>query len=286
MNDTTKNRTEEDRMMECRDIEPQQGWVNIRLQELWDYRELLYFLVWRDIKVRYKQTFFGVAWVVIQPILTMVIFSIVFGRLAKLPTDGIPYPIFNYAALLPWQLFSRALSDASSSLVNNQQFVTKIYFPRIFLPAASVLSGLVDFFIALIILFLMMFFYHISITFRLLVLIPLILFTLISSLSVSLWLSAVNVKYRDVKYTLPFLMQAWLYATPIVYSSSMVPEKWRLIYGLNPMAGVVEGFRWALLGQQSELGPMIGVSLLIVIILFLGGLVYFQKMETSFSDII
>lgn len=272
--------------MECRDIEPQQGWVNIRLQELWDYRELLYFLVWRDIKVRYKQTFFGVAWVVIQPILTMVIFSIVFGRLAKLPTDGIPYPIFNYAALLPWQLFSRALSDASSSLVNNQQFVTKIYFPRIFLPAASVLSGLVDFFIALIILFLMMFFYHISITFRLLVLIPLILFTLISSLSVSLWLSAVNVKYRDVKYTLPFLMQAWLYATPIVYSSSMVPEKWRLIYGLNPMAGVVEGFRWALLGQQSELGPMIGVSLLIVIILFLGGLVYFQKMETSFSDII
>jgi lipopolysaccharide transport system permease protein len=268
------------------DIEPPRGWLNLRLKELWGFRELLYFLVWRDIKVRYKQTILGAAWAIIQPVVTMIIFSIVFGRLANLPSDGIPYPIFSYTALLPWQLFSRALTDASSSLINNQQFVTKIYFPRIYLPSSSVISGLVDFLIALMILFGMMWYYNIPFSPRALILPFLILFTMLTSLAVALWLSPINVRYRDVKYTLPFLVQVWLYATPVVYSSTLIPEKWRIIYGLNPMAGVVEGFRWALLGQQSELGPLIGASVLVIILLFIGGLFYFQRMESSFSDVI
>jgi lipopolysaccharide transport system permease protein len=268
------------------DIEPPHGWFNIHFKELWKYRELLLFLIWRDIKVRYKQTVLGVTWVVIQPIVTMVIFSIVFGRLANLSSDGFPYPIFSYAALLPWQLFSRALSDASGSLVTNQQFVTKIYFPRLFLPTSSVLSGLVDFFIALVILFGMMAFYRIPFTPRMWILPLLILFTLLSSMAVALWLSAINVKYRDVKYTLPFLVQVWLYATPVVYSSTIIPEKWQIIYGLNPMAGVVEGFRWALLGKETAIGGLIGASVIMVVFLFVGGLLYFQRMESSFSDVI
>jgi lipopolysaccharide transport system permease protein len=268
------------------DIGPLRGWFNLRLKELWGFRELLYFLIWRDIKVRYKQTILGAAWVVIQPLVTMVIFSIVFGRLANLPSDGIPYPIFSYTALLPWQLFSRALSDGSSSLVNNRQFVTKIYFPRLFLPTASVLSGLVDFFIALVILFGMMWYFNIPFTPRILLLPILVLFTILTSLAVALWLSSFNVRYRDVKYTLPFLVQAWLYATPVVYSSTLVPENWRIVYGINPMAGVVEGFRWALLGKEAEIAPMISVSVLIVLLLFFGGLIYFQRMESSFSDVI
>ncbi len=268
------------------EIEPPRGWFNLRLKELWQFRELLYFLVWRDIKVRYKQTLLGAAWVVIQPIVTMVIFSIVFGKLANLPSDGVPYPIFSYAALLPWQLFSRALSDASSSLVNNQQFVTKIYFPRLFLPAASILSGLVDFFIALIILFLLMWYYHIPLTIKVLVLPILILFTIFTSLTVALWLSSINVRYRDVKYTLPFIMQAWMYATPVAYSSSLIPEKFQLLYGLNPMAGVVDGFRWALLGKDMTLSPLIWISILVMIVLLISGLIYFQRMELTFSDVI
>lgn len=267
-------------------IEPPQGWFNLHLREAWAYRELLFFLVWRDIKVRYKQTLLGATWAVIQPIMTMVIFSVIFGKLAKLPSNGIPYPIFSYAALLPWQLFSRALSDASSSLVNNQAFVTKIYFPRLFLPTASILSGLVDFLIALVILFGMMWYYHIPLTARAWILPLLILFTLLTCMAVAMWLSAFNVKYRDVKYALSFLVQIWMYATPIAYSSTLVPEQWRSLYGLNPMVGVVEGFRWALLGQQSNIAPMIGASLLTVVPLFIGGIIYFQRMERTFSDVI
>lgn len=267
-------------------VEPPYGWFNLRLREAWDYRELLYFLVWRDIKVRYKQTLLGASWAIIQPVMTMIIFSVIFGKLANLPSDGIPYPIFSYTALLPWQLFSKALSDASGSLVNNQQFVTKIYFPRLFLPAASILSGVIDFFIALIILFGMMWYYEISFTLKILALPALVLFTLITCMASAMWLSAINVKYRDVKYVLPFLVQAWLYATPIAYSSTMIPEQWRSLYGLNPMAGVVEGFRWALLGQQTSSGSLIGVSIFIVLPLFIGGLIYFQRMERTFSDII
>ena len=267
-------------------IEPPHGWFNLRLRETWEYRELLFFLVWREIKVRYKQTLLGAGWAVIQPVMTMIIFSVIFGKLAKLPSDGIPYPIFSYTALLPWQLFSKALSDASGSLINNQQFVTKIYFPRLFLPASSILSGLMDFFIALIILFGMMWYYNIAFTLNILILPVLVVFTLITSMAAAMWLSAINVKYRDVKYILPFLVQAWLYATPVAYSSTMIPEQWRSLYGLNPMAGVVEGFRWALLGQQTTTGSLIGVSVLIVIPLFIGGLMYFQRMDRTFSDII
>lgn len=267
-------------------VEPPQGWFSLHLRESWEYRELLYFLVWRDIKVRYKQTLLGAAWAVLQPVFTMVVFSIIFGKLANLPSNGIPYPIFSYAALLPWQLFSRALSDASGSLVNNQAFVTKIYFPRLFLPASSILSGLVDFLIALVVLFGMTWYYDIPLTINILVLPALVALTLITCMAVAMWLAALNVKYRDVRYALPFLVQIWMYATPIAYSSTMIPEQWRSLYGLNPMAGVVEGFRWALLGQQTAIGSLIGVSTLTIIPLFIGGLIYFQRMERTFSDII
>lgn len=282
---TKQSQTQLTKMPEI-DLVPPKGWFNLHFRDMWDFRELLYFLVWRDIKVRYKQTALGAAWVVIQPLVTMVIFNIVFGKLANLPSDGIPYPIFSFTALLPWQLFSRALTDASSSLVNNQQFVTKIFFPRIFLPASSILSGLVDFMISLIILCGMMFYYHITFSLRILVLPILVLFAMLTSLAVGLWLSAFNVRYRDVKFTLPFLVQIWLYATPVAYSSSLFPEKFRALLGLNPMAGVVEGFRWALLGQQSTLSPMVWVSVIVVVFLFVGGLLYFQRMESTFSDVI
>jgi lipopolysaccharide transport system permease protein len=268
-------------------VEPPKGWLDLRLKEVWKYRELLYFLVWRDVKVKYKQTVFGVAWAIIQPVMTMIIFSIIFGKLAKLPSDGIPYPIFSFTALLPWQLFSRALSDASGSLVGNQAFVTKIYFPRLFLPAASILSGLLDFLIAMLILLGMMWYYHIPLTFKVLILPILILFMLFTCMAVAMWLSAFNVKYRDVRYVLPFLVQIWMYATPVAYSSTMIPEQWRGLFGLNPMVGVVEGFRWALLGQENTLiGPLMGISVVTIIPLFVGGLLYFQRMEKTFSDII
>lgn len=267
-------------------LEPPRGWFDLRMHDIWEFRELLYFLVWRDIKVRYKQTALGAAWAVIQPIVSMIIFSVVFGKLANLPSNGIPYPIFSYVALLPWQLFSKALSDAAGSLVNNQQFVTKIYFPRIFLPASSILSGMLDFLIALVILFIMMWYYHIPLTWHALLLPLLVIFVLVTSMAAAIWLATINVKYRDVKYVLPFLMQVWLYVTPVAYSSTLIPEKWRILYGLNPMAGVVEGFRWALLGQQSPFGPLIMASVLIVIPLFIGGVMYFQRMELTFSDVI
>jgi len=267
-------------------LEPPHSWFNLHLNELWEFRELLYFLVWRDIKVRYKQTVLGATWAIIQPLFTMIIFSVIFGKFAKLPSDGIPYPVFSYTALLPWQLFSKALSDASGSLVNNQQFVTKIYFPRIFLPASSILSGVVDFMVALLVLFVMMWFYNIPVTLNILILPLLILFVLMTSMAVAMWLASINVKYRDVKYILPFLTQVWMYATPVAYSITLIPEEWRNLYALNPMVGVVEGFRWALLGQQTAVGPLIGVSIFIVIFLFVGGLIYFQRMELTFSDII
>lgn len=268
-------------------LEPPKGWLDLRLREAWDHRELLYFLVWRDIKVRYKQTVLGATWAIIQPVMTMVIFSVIFGKLANLPSDGIPYPIFSYTGLLPWQLFSKALSDASSSLVNNQAHITKIYFPRLFLPASSILSGLVDFLIALLVLFCMMWYYQIPLTKNILLLPFLILFTLIACMAVAMWFSSLNVKYRDVKYVLPYLVQVWMYATPIAYSSTLIPEQWRSLYGLNPMVGVIEGFRWALLNREMEMGPLLtGISILIVFLLFAGGIIYFQRMERTFSDVI
>lgn len=267
-------------------LEPPRGWLNLRLRELWNFRELLYFLIWRDIKVRYKQTILGAVWAVIQPLMTMIIFSVIFGKLGKLPSNGIPYPVFTFAALLPWQLFARSLSDAASSLVSNQNMVTKIYFPRLFLPSASVLGGLLDFGISFIVLLVLMVIYDIPFTWTILI-VPLFLaLCLLTALAVGLLLSAFNVRYRDVKYITPFLLQFWFYATPVAYSSSLIPEQWRFLYGLNPMAGVVEGFRWALLGQQISVGSLLPISILAVIILFLVSIFYFQRMELTFADVV
>lgn len=267
-------------------IRPSTGWVALKLRDLWDYRELLYFLVWRDIKVRYKQTVLGAAWAILQPLLTMVVFSIFFGRLAGMPSDGIPYPIFTYTALLPWQLFSHALIEASNSLVMNERLITKVYFPRLVIPIATVLAGLVDFSLAFIVLIGMMLFFGIVPTIAILTLPFFILFAIATALAIGLWLSALNVQYRDVRYVIPFLTQFWLFATPIAYSSSLIPEPWRVWYGLNPMAGVVEGFRWALLGKTGGTPSLLIVSVLIVGLLLLGGLAYFRRMERSFADVI
>jgi lipopolysaccharide transport system permease protein len=267
-------------------IQPDRGWLDLNLGDLWRYRELLYFLTWRDVKVRYKQTVLGAAWAVLQPLLTMVLFSVIFGYFAKLPSEGVPYPVFTYTALLPWQLFAYALNQSSTSLVSDQNLITKVYFPRLVIPLSSVLAGLLDFSIAFAVMLGMLLVYGIPLTNRLLVLPILVVFAVLTALAVGLWLSALNVKYRDVRYTLPFLTQLWLYATPIAYSSNLIPERWRLLYSLNPMTGVVEGFRWALLGKESTAGPMILVSALVVLALFLGGLAYFKRMEDDFADII
>lgn len=267
-------------------IEPTRGWVSFRLGELWEYRDLLYFLVWRDIKVRYKQTALGALWAIIQPLFTMVVFSLFFGRLAKVPSDGLPYPIFAFCALLPWQLFAFALNESSNSLVANERLVTKVYFPRLAIPTAGVLAGLVDFSIAFVVLLGMMLFYGIVPTAAILLLPVFVLFAVATALAVGLWLSALNVRYRDVRYTIPFLTQFWLFITPIAYPSSLIPPEWRALYGLNPMAGVVEGFRWALLGIDTGVGPTIIVSASVVALLLVGGVAYFRRMEKTFADVV
>jgi lipopolysaccharide transport system permease protein len=267
-------------------IEPSRGWFNLELADLWRYRELLYFLTWRDIKVRYKQTALGAAWAVLQPLLTMVVFSIIFGRLAQLPSEGIPYPVFTFTALLPWQLFAFALNQSSASLVADQNLIKKIYFPRLIIPISSVMAGLLDFIIAFGVLLVLMFAFGIPLTPRLLAVPLMVLLALATAMAVGLWLSALNVKYRDVRYTLPFLTQVWLFATPIAYSSTLIPERWQLLYSLNPMTGVVEGFRWALLGKESAVGGMILVSTIMVVLLLVGGLIYFKRMEDEFADIV
>jgi len=266
-------------------IRPSARWVPINFREMWAYRELLFFLTWRDIKVRYKQTVLGAAWAVLQPVLTMVVFSIFFGRLAKLPSDGIPYPIFALSGLIPWQLFSYALTQSSNSVVANKNLISKVYFPRLIVPLAAVLSGLVDFAIAFAVLIVMMLYYGIA-PGPAVIAIPLaILFTVVAALSVGLWLSALNVRYRDVQYTIPFLTQFWMFVTPIAYSTTLVPERFRVVYGLNPMAGVVECFRWALLGQARGSGSLMAISAVVVLIAFFGGLVYFRKVEKTFADL-
>jgi len=267
-------------------IQPTSGWVPLNLGDLWEYRELLYFLTWRDIKVRYKQTVLGMAWAVIQPLFMMVIFTIFFGRLAKVPSDGLPYPIFAFTALLPWQLFSRALTDASTSLVVNERLITKVYFPRLLVPASAVLASLVDFGIAFVLLLGMMIFYAIAPTGAVWTLPLFILLALMSALGVGFWLSALNAQFRDVRYTLPFLTQFWFFATPVVYPASLVPERWRLLYGLNPMTGVVEGFRWALLGKGGGIEPMLAVSVIVILVTFIGGLYYFRRMERTLADVV
>lgn len=267
-------------------ILPSKGWVSLRLDQLWDYRELIYFFTLRDIKVRYKQTVLGAAWAIIQPLFTMLIFSLFFGRLAKVPSDGLPYPIFAFTALVPWTFFAYGVTQASNSLVAFPNLVTKVYFPRLTLPIATVLAGAVDFVLAFVVLLGMMFFYGVIPTVNIIWLPLLLLLALVTSLGVSLWLSAVNVKYRDVRYTIPFLVQLWMFATPIAYPSSLLEEPWRSIFALNPMVGVVEGFRWALLGADTAPGPVILVSSVMAAVLLIGGAFYFRRMEATFADVI
>lgn len=267
-------------------IEPSRGWVSLQLKELWAYRELLYFLTWRDIKVRYKQTVLGAAWAIIQPFLTMVVFSLFFGRLAGIPSDGVPYPVFTYAALVPWTFFANGLVQSSNSLVGSANLIKKVYFPRLTVPIAAVMSGVVDFVLAFVVLLGMMAFYGIMPT-RNIIWLPLfLLLALVTSLGAGLWLSAMNVQFRDIRYIIPFLTQLWLFATPIAYPSSLVPVRLRPLYALNPMAGVVEGFRWALLGVDTQPGPMIFVSALAAVAMFIGGAYYFRRMEKTFADVV
>lgn len=267
-------------------IQPPQRWMPLNLREVWQYRELLYFLTWRDVKVRYKQTAVGAAWAIIQPFLTMVVFSLFFGRLAKLPSDGVPYPIFVYCALLPWQLFAHALAESSNSIVGSQSLITKVYFPRLVVPMAAVGGGLVDFGIAFLVLLGMMVYYGVAPGLAVLALPFFVLFAILTALSVGLWLAALNVKYRDVRYTIAFGTQLWLFATPVAYPSSLVPEAWRPLYGLNPMAGVVEGFRWSLLNKSDGPGWLLGVSVVVVVLVLVGGLHYFARTENHFADLV
>lgn len=267
-------------------IEPTKGWASLKLNELWEYRELLYFLIWRDIKVRYKQTVLGAGWAIIQPFSTMVVFSLFFGKLGNIPSDGIPYPIFSYAALVPWTFFANGLSQSANSLVGNANMIKKIYFPRLTVPIATVLSGGVDFCLAFVVLLGMMLFYGITPTANI-VWLPLFLgVALMASLGAGLWLSAMNVQFRDVRYMVPFVVQLWLFITPIAYPSSLLSEPWRTLYGLNPMAGVVEGFRWSLLGTETAPGPITLVSALVSLGLLVSGTFYFRRMEKTFADVV
>ncbi len=267
-------------------IKPSTGLTALNLRDLWIYRELIFFMIWRDIKVRYKQTLLGAAWAVIQPVLTMLVFNFIFGTVAKVNTEGIPYPIFSYTALLPWGLFTGALNTASRSLTSNTNMITKIYFPRLVLPLSSVLGGLVDFAIAFVILIVMMIYYKVSPTMAVLWLPLFLLLTIITALGVALWLSAINVQYRDVNYVLPFLTQFWLFLTPVAYSAKVISDKWQLVYSLNPMAGVVNGFRWALLGTNSGPNLNMAISVLISLVILVSGLFYFRSMERTFADTI
>ena len=267
-------------------IRPNSGWLALDLRSLWNARELLYFLTWRDIKVRYKQTTLGIAWAVVQPLLLMFALSIFFGRLAQVPSDGLPYSIFVFTALLPWQLFAGALNQSSNSLVANERLISKVYFPRLVIPLAAMLSGLVDFAISFLFLCILLFFYGITPTGAFWSVPLFVLFALLTALAVGLWLSALNVKYRDVKYIISFLTQIWLFMSPVAYSSNLVPEAWRWFYALNPMVGVIDGFRWALLGKSQGPGIELGVSVTVVSILLVGGLYYFRRMERTFADVV
>lgn len=268
-------------------LEPSKGWVSLKLYELWEYRELLYFLTWRDIKVRYKQTVLGAAWAIIQPFMSMIVFTIFFGGLAKIPSDGVPYPIFNYTALLPWTFFATALAGSSNSLVGSSNLIKKVYFPRLVIPISTTLGGFVDFLLAFSILIFMMVYFGIFPTINVIFLPFFLLLALMTSLGVGLWLSAMNVQFRDVRYTIPFLTQLWMFITPIVYPSSLIENEFlRTIYGLNPMVGVVEGFRWALLGTDTAPGWVIVPSFFAALALLTSGAFYFRRMEKTFADVV
>lgn len=268
-------------------ISPRRGWVSLDWRELWAFRELGYFLVWRDLKVRYKQTVFGAAWAIIQPFMLMVVFSLFLGRIAGIAPVGVPYPLFAFSALVPWTLFSQSVVGSSNSLVAAANLIQKVYFPRILLPLSAVGSNILDFAIALLVLALMLAYYAIPVSSTVLWLIPLTILCLTAALAAGIWLAALNVKYRDVRYALPFLMQMWLFASPVAYSSGLVPQEWRLLYGLNPMAGVLDGFRWAILGQTSPPPTSaIAVSAVGSLIVLALGVIYFRRVERTFADVI
>lgn len=265
-------------------IEPPRGWLDLRLREVWEYRELLYFFVWRDVKVRYKQTVIGVAWVILQPLMSMGVFTIFFGRLAKLPSDGLPYPVFYFAALVPWAYFSTSLSNCTNVVVANQNVITKVYFPRLTLPLAAVCSGLVDFSIGLAVMLVITAAYHIHMTMAVLLLPGLLVLATASALAVGLWTSALNALYRDMASIIPFIIQFWMLASPVAYPTSLVPHKWRWLYDLNPMAEVIGGFRWALTGHGEAPGPMLLVSAAGVAVVLVCGLLFFQRVEGTVAD--
>jgi len=265
-------------------IEPPRGWFDLRLKELWDYRELLYFFVWRDVKIRYKQTAIGVLWVVLQPLLTMMVFTLFFGKLAKLPSQGLPYPVFYFAAVVPWMYFSNALITATNVVVEHQRVITKVFFPRLILPFSSVLSGLVDFVIGFIVLVIFTLSYGIRPGPSALLLPFFLLLAVLTALGVGLWLSALNALYRDVRYLMAFVVQFWMLASPVAYSSSMVPQRYRWLYGLNPMAGVIDGFRWALTGTGRSPSAVLITSSVMVCLIVVGGLMFFNRMEVSIAD--
>jgi len=267
-------------------IRPNNGWIAFQFLRVWEHRELLFFMVWRDLKVRYKQTALGIAWAILQPLATMLVLSVVFGRLAKMPSDGVPYPLFAYCALLPWQMFAFVLAESGNSLVNNQYLITKIYFPRLIVPIVPVFIGLVDFAVAFVMMLGMMVFYGVVPKVTILLLPLFVALAVMAAFAVGVWLAALTAEYRDVRYTIPFLTQFWMFSTPIAYSSSLIPLKWRFLYGLNPMAGVVEGFRWSLLGTTpTSIAPLLA-SLGMVLILLFGGLIYFRRLESTFADVI
>ena len=265
---------------------PTRGWVMPDLSTLWEFRDLLYFLAWRDVKVRYKQTVIGAAWAILTPVMTMIVFSAIFGSLIGIPSNGVPYPIFVYSALLPWTFFASALRESGSSLVANANLISKVYFPRLVLPIASVLVAMLDFAVAFVVLVVMMLFYRIVPGFGILLVPLFLLLSLLTALGAGLWLSALEVKYRDVRHTVPFLTQFWLFLTPVIYPSSLIPERWRLLYGLNPMVGVVEGFRWSLLGTAKAPDQMVLVSTVVVLVMFVGGLFFFRRVEREFADVV
>jgi lipopolysaccharide transport system permease protein len=267
-------------------IESHRGWLALDLGELWAYRDLVYFFIWRDIKVRYKQTAIGAAWAILQPVLTMLVFSLFFGKLARIPSLGLPYPIFYYTALLPWMYFATAMQSATNVVVEQQRVITKIYFPRVVLPIAAVLAGLLDFVISFAVLLALMGYYRMAPT-RAVIWLPLFtMLAVLTALGVGLWLSALNALYRDVRYVVPFLIQFWLFASPVAYPSTLVPAKWRWLYGLNPMAGVIEGFRWALTGQGQPPGILLAASSAAVVLLVLSGLIYYHAMEGTIADVV
>lgn len=266
-------------------IQPVRGWLALNLREIWDYRELLFFLVWRDIKVRYKQTLLGASWAILQPVFTMVVFSVFFGRLAKIPSDGIPYPIFSYTGLLPWTFFAAGLANGANSLVRDSILVKRVYFPRLIPPVSAVIGGLLDFFLAFLVLVAMMIYYGLFPTLASIVWLPAcLLLALMTAMGVGLWLAALNALYRDIRYVVPFLTQFWMYATPVVYPSSLLEEPWRTLYGLNPMVSVVEGFRWSLLRQSQPRLSMFALSLVTALILLVTGAFFFRRMEPHYAD--